>query len=175
MNTRSAVQFSTDSRVHIGLAVRDLDRSLAFYRTLLDAEPSKIRPDYAKFEPEDPPVNLSLNVEPSASADRPRGGAHHYGVQVQSTDAVESAAQRLRAAGIATRSEESTTCCYAVQTKVWADDPDGNSWEVFVVLEADADRRSDTVSSCCVGPSPQATSSSESTDTPCCSGEAPNP
>src|ERR1700741_3074526 len=101
MNTTSAVRFAGNARLHVALEVGDLQRSLAFYRVLLDAEPVKLRPGYAKFEPADPSVNLSLNeARPGAIARR--GGAGHFGVQVQSTDAVAAAARRFRQAGLAT-------------------------------------------------------------------------
>ena len=151
MKDDSAVQFATRSRVHIGLEVRDLGRSLAFYRTFLSTEPSKTRPGYAKFEPESPPVNLSL-IEGTAARPSPDAGASHFGIQVKSSEEVEATARRLRDAGVPVRVEERSTCCYAVQTKVWVADPDGNPWEVFVVLESDAERRADASSTCCVEP-----------------------
>ncbi len=148
MKNESAVQFATRSRVHVGREVEDLEKSIAFYRVLFAREPSKTRPGYAKFEPADPPVNLSLIEGSGAGSGRPLG-ASHFGIQVKSVEDVERAADRLRTAGVSVRLEEQSTCCYAVQTKVWAEDPDGNPWEVFVVLEADADRRADESSACC--------------------------
>lgn len=146
----SAVHFAGETRIHIGLDVTNVDRSVDFYRVLFGVEPVKRRPGYAKFECAEPRVNLSLN-EGTASA-RTAGGSLHYGVQVKSTEAVGEAVARFRAAGLAVREEARTTCCYAVQDKVWVEDPDGNPWEVFVVLEADAERRVDQDRSgqCCV-------------------------
>ena len=146
----SAAAFEGPSRIHVGLEVADLDRSIAFYSALFDQDPVKVRPGYAKFEPGFPPVNLSLSSGPRA-ASPPRPASEHFGVQVQSTRAVEELAQRLGAAGIATRAEEHTSCCYSVQDKVWAEDPDGNPWEVFVVVEADSERHAPPETSCCVG------------------------
>ncbi len=148
-NVVSAVDFPGSSRIHVGLAVSDLERSKRFYQTLFGRAPTKERPGYAKFEPTDPSVNLSLNqAGPGATS---KALPAHYGVQVKSSSAVAEAAERFRAAGLQPRVEEQTTCCYAVQDKVWVHDPDGNEWEVFVVTEADARQRMDEHSSCCEG------------------------
>lgn len=164
MSDQSPIQFPGDRRIHIALAVRDLARSQAFYATLLGSPPAKIRPGYAKFEPEDPSVNFTLNEVPqSGPIGKP---ATHYGIQVKSTDAVQEAIDRFRAADLPIRVQEDTACCYAVQDKVWVTDPDGNEWEVFVVLEADSPHRSDTGSSCCV-PS-EADEPSDRIASPCC-------
>ncbi len=149
MNQTSAVRFEGNSRVHIALEVGDLGRSIEFYRVLFGLAPAKLRPGYAKFEPADPALNLSLNEGAGGPFAR-RGGQQHFGVQVQSTDAVEAMITRFKAAGLATRVEEDTACCYAVQTKVWIEDPDGNPWEVFVVTAADVNQRAPVNSSCCV-------------------------
>jgi len=122
----------TRTRLHIGLQTPDLEQSIAFYRVLFGREPTKVRPGYAKFEPTEPEVNLSLIEGQRESTTR---GARHFGVEVDSPDAVRAARERFEAAGIATRLEEGTSCCYAVQDKVWAVDPDGNRWEVFHVLD----------------------------------------
>ncbi len=143
----SAVEFPGQARVHVGLASTNLEQSEAFYTLLLGSEPTKKRPGYVKYEPADPSVNLTLN-EVSKSADR-QGGPTHFGIQVKTTDAVLNAIDRFKEAGHKVDVEESTTCCYAVQDKMWATDPDGNRWEVFVVLEADAEFRKDPDSTCC--------------------------
>lgn len=137
------VDFKGSSRIHVGFTVRDLDASLAFYETLLGAPPVKVRPGYAKFEPAEPSVNLSIHTSSRPAREPVTTTGTHYGVQVKSTEAVEMAQNRLREAGYTTKVERESTCCYAVQDKVWARDPDGNDWEVFVVLDADAGTKSD--------------------------------
>ncbi len=132
---QSAVEFATNTRIHVALETSNLDRAIAFYGTLFGQAPVKIRPGYAKFEVADPPVNLSLNA---AAMAHKSGGAAHFGVQVKSTEAVEQAKQRFAEAGLPIETEEHVTCSWAVQDKVWVRDPDGNAWEVFVVLDADA-------------------------------------
>src|SRR5687768_11098241 len=147
MKNESAVQFETESRIHIGLAVRDMGRSVAFYRTLFGQEPTKARPRYAKFEVAEPPVNLALNEVGGATG--PNHPVAHFGIQVKSTGAVGEVADRLRVAGLETAAEDNVTCCYAVQTKVWATDPDGNKWEVYVVLDNDGAQHHSTQRECC--------------------------
>ena len=146
MKNESAVQFETDSRIHIALAVKNLERSVAFYRTLFRQEPTKTRPRYAKFEVAEPPVNLALNEVGGDTG--PNNPVAHFGIQVKSTGAVGMVADRLRAAGLETAAEDNVTCCYAVQNKVWATDPDGNKWEVYVVLDNDGARHQ-SASACC--------------------------
>ncbi len=147
----SAVQFAGVSRMHVALYAADIPRAVAFYRTLFGVEPVKVRADYAKFEVAEPSVNLSLNLAPADAARA--DGVSHFGIQVQSSGAVAAAIERLGAAGLAVDIEDGTTCCYAVQDKVWVQDPDGHRWEVFVVLDADAPGHSDNraaTTACCV-------------------------
>lgn len=147
MTQESAVDFPGNFRVHVALTVSDLAQSKKFYELLLGVEPSKERPRYAKFEPVDPSVNLTLNeVEGDVTVE---GGSTHFGIQVKSVAEVHAAIERFQAAGIKTITEEATTCCYAVQDKVWAVDPDGHKWEVFVVLKADAKDELYAQSGCC--------------------------
>ena len=146
MNNESAVQFGTDSRIHMGLAVGNLEKSVAFYATLFGQGPTKARPRYARFEVAEPPVNLALN-----EVGGPTGPNHpvaHFGIQVKSTEAVGMVADRLEKAGLKAAAEDNVTCCYAVQNKVWATDPDGNKWEVYVVLDNDGTQHHAS-SACC--------------------------
>ena len=145
MKNESAVQFESHSRIHIALAVRSLERSVAFYRTLFGGGQTKARPRYAKFEVAEPPVNLALNEVGGATG--PNHPVAHFGIQVKSTAAVGVVADRLREAGLDTAAEDNVTCCYAVQNKVWATDPDGNKWEVYVVLDNDGKQHHS--SACC--------------------------
>ncbi len=113
---------------HVSLNVANIDASVAFYEKAFGVPVTKRRPGYAKFDLASPSLNLSM-------VEAPRTGinASHFGVQVASTDDVLEAKARFEAAGLRTVTEEQTSCCYAVQDKVWVEDPDGNSWEVFVV------------------------------------------
>ena len=117
---------------HVSLNVSNIDAAVAFYEKAFGVPATKRRPGYAKFDLQSPLLNLSM-------VEAPRTGinASHFGIQVASTDDVLEAKAKFEAAGLRTITEEQTSCCYAVQDKVWVEDPDGNSWEVFVVL-ADA-------------------------------------
>ena len=118
-------------KAHLSLNVRNVEQSIGFYRKLLGIEPSKVRTGYAKFDVQNPPLNLALNEAPITS----RGALSHLGIQVASTDDVLAMKQKLSDAGLLTRDEMQTNCCYAIQDKTWVRDPDGNEWEVFVVLK----------------------------------------
>lgn len=134
------------SRVQLALRVADLESSIAFYSKLFGVEPAKLRPGYANFAIAEPPLKLVLIEGEEGEPTR----LDHLGVEVASTTQVESAAQRLKDAGLATFEENDTSCCYAVQDKVWVHGPGEEPWEVYVV-KSDADtlaRESGTT--CCV-------------------------
>jgi len=118
-------------KAHLALNVSDVPRSLEFYRRLLGIEPSKVRTGYAKFDVQNPPLNLTLN---QARLTGP-GTLSHLGIQLASTEDVLAVREKWVAAGLLTRDEMQTDCCYALQDKTWVRDPDGNEWEAFVVLE----------------------------------------
>jgi catechol 2,3-dioxygenase-like lactoylglutathione lyase family enzyme len=118
-------------KAHLALNVRSVDESLSFYRKLLGIEPSKVRSGYAKFDVQNPPLNLTLNEHTFSE----RGALSHLGIQVASTDDVLAIREKWTNAGLLTRDEMQTSCCFALQNKTWVRDPDGNEWEVFVVLE----------------------------------------
>ncbi|WP_180687584.1 ArsI/CadI family heavy metal resistance metalloenzyme [Streptomyces gossypiisoli] len=136
------------SRVQLALRVPDLDASVAFYSKLFGTEPAKLRDGYANFAIAEPPLKLVLIEGTADEATR----MDHLGVEVDSTEAVHAATTRLSESGLATTEENDTTCCYAVQDKVWVHGPGREPWEVYVV-KADADTLAKQQSStCCVGP-----------------------
>lgn len=118
-------------KAHLALNVNNVERSIEFYRQMLGIEPSKVRHGYAKFDVENPPLNLTLNE----GVVNERGALSHLGIQVASTDDVMATRTRWSQAGLVTRDEMQTNCCYATQDKTWVRDPDGYEWEVFVVLK----------------------------------------
>lgn len=121
-------------KTHVALKVTNIEKSVAFYQAMFGITPVKHKVDYAKFDLVNPPLNLTLNL-----AENVQGGGtlSHLGVQVDSSVDVQAAIERFKEAGLALFEEKDTDCCYAMQDKVWVTDPDGNSWEVFVVKVAD--------------------------------------
>jgi len=131
-------------RMHLNLATTDIEESVRFYSTLLDATPAKSLADYALFVVDQPPLELALDVRKRVQPARDM----HFGVYVESADDVERAFARLDSAGLASSVEREETCCYANQTKVWAVDPEGRRWEVYTV-RAESEEREE--SQCCCG------------------------
>jgi catechol 2,3-dioxygenase-like lactoylglutathione lyase family enzyme len=117
------------ARVQLALNVSNLEVAVAFYSKLFKAEPAKLRPGYANFAVDEPPLKLVLiegNGEP--------GTLNHLGVEVDSSQAVADAQVRLAADGLATATEDEVECCFALQDKVWVDGPDAEPWEIYTVL-----------------------------------------
>ncbi|HXD31893.1 MAG TPA: ArsI/CadI family heavy metal resistance metalloenzyme [Pyrinomonadaceae bacterium] len=118
-------------KAHLAINVSKVEDSIDFYRKLWGIEPSKVRPGYAKFDVQNPPLNFTLNQ----TSFNGRGALSHMGIQVSSTEDVLKTKQRWIEDGLLPREEMQTSCCYALQDKAWVRDPDGNEWEVFVVLQ----------------------------------------
>jgi catechol 2,3-dioxygenase-like lactoylglutathione lyase family enzyme len=118
-------------RMHVAINCTNLEASLQFYRSFFGVEPTKVKENYAKFELDSPALHFSLNVRPFEK----NGALNHLGFQVDNTEDVLKMGERLREANLLTIDEMNTTCCYAVQDKVWVYDPDGNAWEIFYTKE----------------------------------------
>ncbi|MGH9492596.1 MAG: ArsI/CadI family heavy metal resistance metalloenzyme [Terriglobales bacterium] len=115
-------------KMHVSLDVKNVEESVRFYSALFDAPPTKVKPGYAKFDLDQPAINLTMQQATHCCLQ----GLSHMGVRVNSTEEVLAVKQRLNAAGIRTLDEMDTTCCYAVQDKIWLTDPTGYRWEVYV-------------------------------------------
>jgi catechol 2,3-dioxygenase-like lactoylglutathione lyase family enzyme len=130
---------------HISLNITNVEASVAFYQKLFGVDATKRRPGYAKFDLTAPSLNLTMQEAPRTGVN-----ASHFGIQVASTEDVAAAWTRFKVAKLATLTESDTTCCYALQDKVWVEDPDGNSWEVFVVKgDADIMQENPAATGCC--------------------------
>ena len=113
-------------RLHVHVGVNDLDQSIRFYSTLFAAEPTVVKPDYAKWMLDDPRVNFAIS-----SGMHARKGIEHLGIQVDESGELAEVYGRLASAGRPVLEEGKTTCCYAKSEKSWVSDPDGVIWEAF--------------------------------------------
>lgn len=116
-------------RFHLNLTVADLDRSIAFYSALFDAEPTISKSDYAKWLVDDPQLNFSITTRGS------RAGINHAGLQFDEEADLSGIRERLNGISASTFDQENAACCYARSDKAWVRDPDEISWEAFVTHE----------------------------------------
>jgi Glyoxalase/Bleomycin resistance protein/Dioxygenase superfamily len=117
------------SRLHLHVAVQDLDHSIRFYSALFGRAPSIKKPDYAKWDLTDPAVNFAISRRSRST------GLDHAGLQAESTAELDAIRQRLDAAGITGQAQDNTACCYARSDKYWTLDPQGIAWETFHTLD----------------------------------------
>lgn len=123
------------SRLQLALNVSDIDASVDFYERLFRTPVTKRRPGYANFAISDPPLKLVLIEVSERRGQGTVGALNHLGIEVETPAAVVDASEYLEVAGLSTTEEEATTCCYALQNKVWVADPNGAPWEVYTVLD----------------------------------------
>lgn len=114
-------------KMHVGINVTDLNKSIDFYSKVFNTEPVKVKPDYAKFLLENPGLNYTLNLKDQVSGNQ----VGHFGFQLGNHEEVLQHKERLEKFGFFAREEMDVTCCYATQDKFWVTDPDGNEWEFF--------------------------------------------
>jgi hypothetical protein len=120
-------------RMHVHVAVDNLEKAIGFYSALFAAKPSVVKPDYAKWMLEDPRVNFAISMRGAKT------GLNHLGIQVESVDELAEVYARLKEADAPVLEEGSTTCCYAKSEKSWIDDPAGISWETFLTTGESTD------------------------------------
>lgn len=142
------------SRIHLALPVADLPTSVAFYRALFGEGPDKTREGFARFAPGHTPISLSL-THVGLPVDVPTD-LTHFGVRAKSSATVTAAVDRLRSAGLVDHIETGEVCCHATQDKVWATDPDGRRWEVYVITD-DTPEATETATGCFVPAAPTPT------------------
>jgi catechol 2,3-dioxygenase-like lactoylglutathione lyase family enzyme len=130
-------------KMHVGVNVTNLDKSIEFYSKVFNSEPVKVKTDYAKFLLDDPGLNFTLNLRDEVSGNQ----VGHFGFQVEDKEEVLQHKDRLEKVGFFAREELDVTCCYATQDKFWVKDPDGNEWEFFYT-KSDVESM-ETKSECC--------------------------
>ena len=136
-------------RMHVNLAVNDLDASIAFYNSLFDSRPDVVKTDYAKWMLDDPRVNFAITTRGS------RKGIDHLGIEVENDSELDEVYARLQTAGAPVIEEGATTCCYAESEKSWIFDPDSIAWETFLtrgespVYGSDAIVNKQDAATCC--------------------------
>lgn len=113
-------------RLHVHVAVDDLDRSISFYSAMFAAAPTVTKPDYAKWMLEDPRVNFAISARGAPA------GVEHLGIQVEDGAELAEVYARLAQADAPVIEEGKTTCCYAKSEKSWITDPQGVVWETFL-------------------------------------------
>ncbi|MFN2501282.1 MAG: ArsI/CadI family heavy metal resistance metalloenzyme [Pyrinomonadaceae bacterium] len=153
-------------KAHLAINVCNVNASVDFYKKMLGIEPSKVRTGYAKFDIQTPPLNLTLNEVPFEG----KGALSHLGIQVATTDDVIAMREQWMERGLLPREEMQTACCYALQDKAWVHDPDGNEWEVFVVLQDNLPEStgSNKDAACCVPTYVDVNGSQKEVKTICC-------
>lgn len=118
-------------RAHVSINVKNIPETVAFYEKVFGVKPQKQTENYAKFDLQAPSLNFTMQSLASGETSR----VNHFGVEVDSADAVQMWEKNLTDRGILSAPEMGTECCFAKQDKVWFQDPDGNSWEIFYVIE----------------------------------------
>ncbi len=152
------------SRVQLAPNVADIDAAVDFYSKLFAAQPAKRHPGYANFAIDEPPLKLVL-IEDKERGEGVVGALNHLGVEVESADEVTAAQARLSGEALDTLLQQNTACCYAVQDKVWVNDPDGAPWEWYTVLadspQATSLSLENVGESACCAPSTQSSDSGQ--------------
>jgi hypothetical protein len=127
-------------RLQLALNVADLDEAVVFYSKMFATEPYKVKPGYANWEIENPPMKLVLFEQPGAEP----GSINHLGVETETADEVVAAEGRIAGAGLATSGIDDTICCFAEKVETWVQGPEGHKWEWYV-KQADHDTQLDNV------------------------------
>lgn len=140
-------------RLHVHIAVEDLDANIRFYSSIFGAGPDVKKGDYAKWQLEDPRVNFAI------SARGARAGIEHLGIQVESADELAEVQSRLARADAPVIGQTGTACCYARSDKYWITDPQGIAWEAFHTLDSIPTFNGEESDSACCTPAQEEASS----------------
>jgi predicted enzyme related to lactoylglutathione lyase len=143
-------------RFHVHVAVDNLSDSIKFYSGMFGAEPSVVKPDYAKWALDDPRVNFAISERDRAA------GVNHLGIQVESAEELAEMQGRLSRLQSQVVEQAQASCCYAKSDKYWVQDPTGIAWETFHTLDSipvygaqtSSGARRTGSASCCAKPTP---------------------
>lgn len=139
-------------RMHVSLYVSDIGQTINFYNLFFGKSPDKVREGYVKYILDEPSLIISFVENP----DRVKQNFGHLGFQVETIEELNNRLEKAQNAGLITREEIGTNCCYAKQDKFWVNDPDGVQWEVYYFHEDaefnDPHYKLETASACCVAP-----------------------
>ncbi len=138
-------------RLHVNVAVSDLEKSMRFYTSLFASEPTLVKTDYAKWMLDDPRVNFAITTRGD------RKGIDHLGIQVENDAELGEVYSRLKTASGPVIEQGDTTCCYAQSEKNWISDPEGIAWETFLTKGESpvfgvSENIRDQLSACCAKP-----------------------
>jgi len=136
-------------RMHIHVAVDNIERSIMFYNALFGQEPAKVKSDYAKWMLDDPRVNFAISTHSG------KQGVDHLGLQVDAAEELSAVRERLKQADMALFDEGETVCCYAQSDKSWVQDPAGIAWEAFQTMadaELFSEHKTDSTEAACCTP-----------------------
>lgn len=135
-------------RLHLHVGVKDIQKSVQFYSTLFGKEPTKLKPDYAKWMLEDPRINFAISTRAQTE------GLDHLGIQVDDDSELNELTSRLKNAELNLYGEGETNCCYAESKKAWVEDPSGIAWETYrTMADSEVFHQSDEKAeeiACCV-------------------------
>lgn len=152
-------------RLHVHLAVNDIQQNISFYSSLFNSEPSVLKEDYAKWMLDDPRVNFSISNRSE------KVGLDHLGIQAENSDELAQLKESIEQADAPIKTEEGTACCYARSDKHWTLDPQGIAWETFHSLQEiptfnEAKKMNTEESSACCAPATETVANSEKSS--CC-------
>ncbi len=112
-------------RLHIHLAVEDLEQNIEFYSTLFGCQPAVVHNDYAKWMLDDPRVNFAISNRGQHT------GLDHLGIQAENEAELQDIKQHLDATQAPIEDQQGAACCYTRSDKYWITDPQGIAWESF--------------------------------------------
>ncbi len=117
-------------RFHVHVAVDNLEANIRFYSAMFGAQPSVVKPDYAKWMLDDPRVNFAISMRGETP------GVNHLGIQAENDEELKVIRRQLANAEAPIKEETAAACCYAESDKYWITDPQGIAWESFHTLGA---------------------------------------